>query len=75
MFARELFAGDAKVSTKMNANEAKRYLIRKGWSYRSAAKHMGICYQHLSDVLNGRRQSRRLLAAIATLPNRKNEAT
>jgi len=55
MFAREL---------------EKRKLKQKGWSYRAAARHLNRSYQHLSDVLNGHRQSRSLLRAIAALPAR-----
>lgn len=43
-------------------------LKRKGWSYRRAAPKLGVTYQHLCLVLNGQRESRRLLAAIANLP-------
>lgn len=47
---------------------AKRSLKAKGWSYRRAAPHLGVSYVHLALVLNGRRQSRRLVAKIKTLP-------
>jgi transcriptional regulator with XRE-family HTH domain len=53
MFAREL----AKVTLK-----------NRGWSYRRAAPRLGVSYQHLSDVLNGKRHSDRLLRAINKLP-------
>ena len=46
-------------------------LKNKGWSYRSAAPALGVSYQHLCMVLNGRRDSRRLLIAIHSLPDRK----
>jgi transcriptional regulator with XRE-family HTH domain len=49
----------------------KRELERKGWTYRAAASALGVTYQHLSDVLNGHRQSRRLLAALHALPEVK----
>jgi len=48
----------------------KSLLKSKGWSYRSAAPRLNVSYQHLSEVLNGKRQSRRLLAAIESLPLR-----
>ena len=54
--------------------QAKVTLKRKGWSYRSAAQVLGITYQHLSCVLNGQRDSRRVLVAIATLPERRRAA-
>ncbi len=62
-----------KNTMKTNNKHAKRLLRQKGWSYRSAAKQFGVCYQHLSDVLNGRRESRRLLNAIADIPQRERE--
>ena len=52
MFTREL----AKVSLK-----------RKGWSYRAAAPVLGVTYQHLCLVLCGRRESGRLMQAIAEI--------
>jgi transcriptional regulator len=42
----------------------------KGWSDRTAAKHLGCTATHLSLVLNGHRASRRLLAKIDALPVR-----
>jgi hypothetical protein len=48
---------------------AKATLKRHGWSYRKAAPFLGVGYVHLSRVLNGQRESRRLLAAIAALPH------
>lgn len=47
---------------------AKRELKSKGWSYRRAAIALGRSYQHLSDVLNGHRHSRSLLAKVVALP-------
>jgi transcriptional regulator with XRE-family HTH domain len=53
---------------------AKVTLKRRGWSYRSAAVLLGITYQHLSYVLNGHRDSRRILAAIERIPEREKAA-
>lgn len=53
---------------------ARKTLAARGWSYRSAAPLMGVTYQHLAMVLTGRRESRRLLAAIHALPSRKEAA-
>ena len=39
-------------------------LKSRGWSYRSAAPVLGVTYQHLSEVLNGKRQSARLLKRV-----------
>jgi hypothetical protein len=48
----------------------KRELKNKGWSYRAAAAASGRTYQHISDVLNGHRQSLRLLCVLHALPPR-----
>ena len=58
----------------MSPATAKRTLKTKGWSYRTAAPALGVCYQHLAFVLTGRRTSRRLLARIHELPVRKQAA-
>jgi hypothetical protein len=50
------------------SKHVKKKLKVAGWSYRAAAARLGVTYQHLCLVLNGRRSSRRLLAALATLP-------
>jgi len=47
--------------------QAKSKLKKAGWSYRSAAPKLGISYQHLSEVLNGKRRSRRLIHAVVEL--------
>ena len=49
---------------------AKNLLKQKGWSYRAAAPVLSVTYQHLSEVLNGKRPAARLLAAIKRLPKR-----
>jgi transcriptional regulator with XRE-family HTH domain len=49
--------------------QAKAMLRARGWSYRRGAVALGVTYQHLSMVLNGHRESRRLLQAIAELPD------
>ncbi|EIP96836.1 hypothetical protein OpiT1DRAFT_01261 [Opitutaceae bacterium TAV1] len=48
----------------------KATMRAKGWSDRKAAKRLGCTATHLSLVLNGHRQSRRLLAKIEALPVR-----
>lgn len=47
---------------------ARNTLRRKGWSQVQAAKALGVTPIHLSYVLNGRRESRRILREIALLP-------
>jgi len=53
---------------KTDLLKAKRTLRARGWSYRRAAEFLGCSYPHVSYVLNGQRQSRRLLARIAAMP-------
>lgn len=45
----------------------KEKLKLLGWSNRSAAEEIGVSYQHLNLVLNGKRRSRRLMESIAAL--------
>ena len=52
----------------------KAMLRDKGWSLRAAAPHLGVSHIHLHYVLNGVRQSRRLLSAVEALPNRDKTA-
>ena len=47
---------------------ARNTLRRKGWSQVSAASVLGVTPEHLCYVLNGRRQSRRILTDIEHLP-------
>lgn len=54
--------------------EARNALRRKGWRQAEVARLLGVTPVHLSYVLNGRRQSRRLLRAIASLPNNPSPA-
>jgi len=48
--------------------QAKVTLKARGWSYRKAAPILGVTYQHLSEVLNGNRPSRRLINKIKNIP-------
>lgn len=58
-------------SLPSKVNEARKSLAAKGWSYRSAAPVLGVHHVHLALVLKGHRESKRLLAAIAALPHRR----
>jgi lambda repressor-like predicted transcriptional regulator len=60
-----------KEARKHPTSAAKEMLKARGWSYRSAAPELGVTYQHLSEVLNGRRHSRRLLAKVAAIKPRE----
>lgn len=48
--------------------QAKARLKELGWSYRRVAPLLGVRFEHLCLVLNGHRDSLRLLAAIESLP-------
>lgn len=50
------------------AQKARNTIRGKGWTIKAAAPHLGVSVVHLSLVLNGHRQSRRILKAIAELP-------
>jgi hypothetical protein len=52
-------------------SQAKVTLKKRGWSYRAVAPVLGVTPYHLCQVLNGRRESRRLLQAISVLPARQ----
>lgn len=58
------------VREAFSRSRAKDHLKNYGWSYRTAAPVLGVTYTHLSLVLNGQRDSRRLLAAVNRLPKR-----
>lgn len=53
---------------------ARNTLRRKGWTQSAAAKLLGVSPEHLCYVLNGRRQSLRILHAIDRLPENPNPA-
>lgn len=61
-------------SPVITPEEAKNRMRAKGWSDRTAAKALGCTPVHLSYVLNGHRQSRRLLERVEALPVRVKEA-
>jgi hypothetical protein len=52
---------------------AKNKLKNLGWSYRTVAPLLGVCFEHLCLVLNGHRESQRLLRKIEALDTRRNE--
>jgi predicted XRE-type DNA-binding protein len=51
----------------LTRQQAKNKLKTLGWSYRTVAPVLGVRHEHLSHVLNGHRQSLRILRAIETL--------
>lgn len=51
---------------ELTAEKAK--IKKKGYTYRTAAPALGVTYPYLSDVLNGKRFSIRLVKKINTLP-------
>lgn len=58
---------ESRSSARLQA-QAKSHLRATGWSYRTAARRLGVCYQHLCYVLNGHRESRSLLQRVLELP-------
>ena len=73
-FARVTPKGIPAPMRKISPTSAKRHLERHGWSQRQAARHLNRCYQHVNQVLNGARESRALLEALASLPPAKDRA-
>ena len=49
------------------ASSIKNNLKAKGWSYRKAAKRLGITYQYLCDTANGKHKSKRLEKRVEQL--------
>ncbi len=56
------------LSVIVNLYKLKATLKAKGWTHETAARRVGVHRVYLTTVLNGHRQSRRLLAAVSTLP-------
>ena len=57
-----------RIKCRANGLLAKARLKELGWSYRRVAPLLGVRFEHLCLVLNGVRESRRLLDAIESLP-------
>jgi hypothetical protein len=53
---------------------ARNSLRAKGWTQAAAAQVLGVTPIHLCYVLNGRRESRRVLTAISQLPTNPSPA-
>lgn len=53
---------------------ARTALSEKGWSYRTAAPHLGVCWQHIALVLTGRRESNSLFERIEKLEARSSQS-
>lgn len=60
--------------TSQRNEAAKENLKAKGWSHRAAARELGVSFEHLNRVLNGHRESARLLIRMDRLPVRKPKA-
>ncbi len=54
--------------------QARNKLRGRGWTIVACAERIGVTRHHLSLVLNGKRQSRRILKAIEELPESPNPA-
>lgn len=52
-----------------NITKIKEHLKANGWSYRQAAKALGVTYQYLCDTANNKHVSKRLEARVLQLPN------
>lgn len=59
------------MTSQAKRNAIKRGLASKGWTQADAAKTLGVTFEHLNRVLNGHRESGRLLKDLETLPARE----
>lgn len=59
---------NATINRSPDVQEARTTLRNKGYSHYSGAEALGITRCHLTFVLNGRRESRRVLEGIKNLP-------
>lgn len=59
----------------MTRHTYKVTIKQRGWSQQAAAQQLGVTFEHLNRVLNGHRESRRLLESIQRLPDRTNHRT
>lgn len=57
--------------TSQRRDKLKARLRKRGWSQRAAAREAGVSFEHLNRVLNGHRESKRLLKDLEALPARK----
>lgn len=57
-----------KANQKAALTAAKEILRARGWTYRAAGPVLKVRFEHLSRVLNGQRQSARLLQRIEDIP-------
>ena len=58
----------ANKKRKPEVQAARNILRRRGWTQAEVAKRLGISPIHLCYVLNGRRESRRIINEIQHLP-------
>jgi hypothetical protein len=66
---------EAEPAPKTSSVQAARNALRaKGWTQAAAAQVLGVTPIHLCYVLNGRRESRRVLTAIQHLPTNPDPA-
>lgn len=75
MLARQRTKANQKAAQRAVLLAAKARLKDRGWTYRTAAPRLGVCYTHLCRVLVGLRQSQSLLRRIDELPPKENPST
>ena len=67
-------SGNTTTKRSPAVQTARNTLRSKGWTQAAAANLLGVSAIHLCYVLNGRRDSRRLLDAIRRLPSNPDPA-
>lgn len=60
--------------TSQRRDKIKAGLRKRGISQRKAAETLGVTFEHLNRVLNGHRESARLLKDVAELSSKKEAA-
>ena len=68
MFTRKPIKSKVKKELRLRLDAAKDHMWSHGWSQRRAARELGVTATHLNLVLNGVRESRRLMAGVMGLP-------
>lgn len=73
-FRRVLKLPASQPARLVSVQAARQHLRRNGWTQVAAAKKAGVTREHTALVLNGHRESNRLLKFILSLPENPDPA-
>lgn len=62
----------SKTASKFS-RDLKASMVEAGLTQRYAAQRLGVTFEHLNRVLNGRRHSRRLLSQVISLTRARDD--